>query len=284
MIGITGANGQLGLATIQFLLNNKTTPQSIVAIVRDQEKIKALAKQGVLVCKADYNDYDSLVSAFRGVKKLLQISTTSIGEEGIRQERNVVKAAIENHIDHIIYTSSVQPKEKANFLATLQSIETENAIKNSGINYTLFRNSLYMESIPGLIGNALNDGIINYPAQQGKVSFVSRTDIAEALSIVLTTDGHLNKAYEITGLKVYDFSEIATILGQIKGRAFQYNSVSIDAYKNELRSFQLPEPVIELLVSMAMGIRSGEFSYVDDTLQTILNRSPKTLDNYLESL
>ncbi|MHA7129302.1 SDR family oxidoreductase [Algoriphagus namhaensis] len=284
MIGITEANGQLGLATIQFLLNSKTTPQSIVAKVRDPEKIKALAKQGVMVRKADYNDYDSLVSAFKGVKKLLQISTTSIGEEGIRQERNVVKAAIENRIDHIIYTSSIQPKENAYFLATLQSIETENAIKNSGINYTLFRNSLYMESIPGLIGNALNDGIINYPAQQGKVSFVSRTDIAEALSIVLTTDGHLNKAYEITGSKVYDFSEIATILGQIKGRAFQYNSVSIDAYKNELRSFQLPEPVIELLVSMAMGIRSGEFSYIDDTLRTLLKRPPRTLTDYLESL
>jgi NAD(P)H dehydrogenase (quinone) len=283
MIGITGASGQLGLTTIQFLLN-KAAPENIVAIVRDPEKIEDLAKRGVMVRKADYNDYDSLVPAFKGVKKLLQISTTSIGEEGIRQEQNVVKAAMENSIDQIVYTSSVHPKENAHFLATVQSIETENAIRISGINYTIFRNSLYMESIPGLIGNALNDGVINYPAQRRKVSFVSRADIAEALSIVLTSDGHLNKSYEITGSKVYDFSDIVTILSQTKRRAFQYNSVSINAYKKELFSFQLPEPVIELLVSMALGIQNGEFSYVDDALKTILKRPPITLKNYLESL
>lgn len=262
----------------------KITPENIVAIVRDPEKVKALAQFGVVMRKADYNDCHSLITAFQGVKRVLQISTTSIGEDGVRQELNVVNAAIENRIDQIIYTSTVQPKKNAHFLAVHQSIKTENAVKASAINYTFFRNSLYMESIPGLIGNALSDGRINYPAQNGKVSFVSRTDIAEALSIVLSGHGHLNKAYEITGSAAHEFADIATILSKKRGRPFEYNSISLGAYADDLRSFQLPEPAIELLTSMAAGIQNGEFSYVDHALTSILNRPPRTLENYLESL
>lgn len=46
MIGITGASGNLGKATIQFLLQ-KVPPIDIVAIVRNPEKVNEFKERGV---------------------------------------------------------------------------------------------------------------------------------------------------------------------------------------------------------------------------------------------
>ena len=282
MIAITGASGNLGQSTIKFLLK-KIEPSKIVAIVRNPKKLNDLKDTGIETRKADYDDFESLKTALKGIKRLLQISTTSVGQEAIKQESYVVQAAIENQINHIIYTSSLQPKSTALFQATYQALETEEAIKNSGIAYTFFRNSLYMEAIPQLFGNALKDGKINYPGGKGQISFVSREDIAEALSIVLTEEGHANQVYEITGKKSYTFLELTNVLTETKGRSFEYESISLDTYSAKLAGYHLPEAVIDLLVSMAMGIQENEFAYFDDTLQRILGREPLSLKRYLES-
>ncbi|MEM9857423.1 MAG: SDR family oxidoreductase [Bacteroidota bacterium] len=282
MIAITGASGNLGQSTIKFLLK-KIEPSKIVAIVRDPKKLNDLMDTGIETRKADYDDFESLKAALKGVGKLLQISTTSVGQEAIKQESNVVQAAIENQINHIIYTSSLQPKSTALFQATYQALETEDAIKNSGMAYTFFRNSLYMEAIPQLFGNALKDGRINYPGGKGEISFVSREDIAEALSIVLTEEGHANQVYEITGQRSYTFMDLTSVLTETKGRSFKYESISLDTYHAKLAGYHLPEVVIDLLVSMARGIQENEFAYFDDTLQRILGRDPLSLKRYLES-
>lgn len=55
MIAITGAKGNIGKATIQFLLQ-KVAPSNIVAIVRNPETVNDLKEQGVAIRRADYNE------------------------------------------------------------------------------------------------------------------------------------------------------------------------------------------------------------------------------------
>src|SRR5688572_28121357 len=99
MIAITGANGNLGKATIGFLLK-KTKPEQIVAIVRDPKKMEDLKNSGIQIRMADYDDLESLNEALKGVDKLLQISAISIGEQGVKEEANVVKAAKQQGVQH----------------------------------------------------------------------------------------------------------------------------------------------------------------------------------------
>jgi NAD(P)H dehydrogenase (quinone) len=283
MIAITGANGKLGTAVIHHLLQH-LPPQQIVAIVRDPVKVQHLSHTGIQVRKAGYDDKPSLQTALQGADQLLQISTTSIGQQGIEQEQNVVLAAKEQGVKHIIYTSSVAPQCNAFFLPTQQALETEQAIVASGIPYTFFRNSLYMETIPELIGNALQEGAIYYPAGNGKVSFVSRQDIAAALAKVICSAGHDNKIYEITGAAAYAFYDIAAMLPALKEAPVQYVDTPPDTYRDALTSFHLQEEIVNLLLSMAAGIRAGEFSLTTGTLELLLRRKPISLMDYLKSI
>lgn len=284
MIAITGANGNLGKATIKILLQ-KVAPTNIIAIVRNPETVNDFKEQGVIIRQADYNNYDTLKQVFKGVETVLQISTIGVDiETAKQQEKNVVGAMAENNVKHIVYTSMVQARPNTIFQGTETQYHTEELIKKTKIPYTFFRNSMYMEAIPELIGYAFQTGEIRYPSGNGKVSFVSRTDIAEAIVNVLTERTHQSQTYEITGNTAYSFAELAQLINAEKKMNIQHIDIVGTDFKEELISYQIPVEVADLLVSMANGIKTGEFSYIDNTLEKLLGRKPLVLNEFIKGL
>ncbi len=284
MIAITGANGNLGKATIQFLLQ-KVAPSNIVAIVRNPETINDLKEQGITVRQADYNDYHTLKQVFKDVETVLQISTVGVHiETAKQQEKNVVDAMAQNNVKHIVYTSMIQARPNSIFQGTETQYHTEELIKKTKIPYTFFRNSMYMEAIPELIGYAFQTGEIRYPSGSGKVSFVARTDIAEAIANVLTENLHDNQTYEITGNTAYSFTELAQLINAEKKMNIQHIDIIDTNFKEKLIGHQIPVEVADLLVSMVNGVKAGEFSYVDNTLEKLLGRKPLTLNEFIKGL
>lgn len=282
MIAITGASGHLGKATIGFLIN-KIDPANIIAVVRDPEKMKDFP--GIQVRVADYDDAASLRDALSGVKTLLQISSASYGDHATQQEKNVVDAASGAGVQHIVYTSTVNPGSQPIFFGSQTNQHTENAIRASGITYTFFRNSMYMETIPQFIGSAMEDGQIFYPAGEGKVSFVARTDIAEALANVLAAgEKHANAAYDITGTGAYSFSDIATLLASEKGLPASYTDIPASAFRDELVKLEMPPIAVDFYISMADSVKAGEFAHVDGALERLLQRKRVVLKDYVRSL
>ncbi|MCE7044427.1 SDR family oxidoreductase [Dyadobacter sp. CY312] len=284
MIAITGANGNLGKATIAFLLQ-KIEPEDIVAIVRNPETVREFKQKGIIVRQADYNDSATLKGAFRGVETVLQISTIGVDTETSKQqEANVVKAMAENNVKHIVYTSMVKAHANTIFQGTQTQYQTEELIAKTNIPYTIFRNSMYMEAIPEFMGNALQTGEIRYPSGNGKVSFVSRNNIAEALANVLAEPTSLSETYEITGSRAYTFAELAQLINAEKKMNVQHIDISDTIFREELIAHQLPVQVADLLVSMAHAIKAGEFSYTDSTLEKLLGRAPLSLSEYVRGL
>jgi NAD(P)H dehydrogenase (quinone) len=283
MIAITGANGNLGKATISFLLK-KTDPSGIVAVVRDAAKMQDYAGSGIQVRVADYNDAASLRNAFQGIDKVLQISTAGYGEQAKREESSVVQAASDQGVQHIVYTSTLHPGENAHFLAARTCMNTENAIKAAGMQYTIFRNSMYFETIPLFIGGAMENGQVYYPGGNGTVSFAYRPDIAEALSNVLASGEHKNAVYNITGSGSYGFGDIAGLLRTEKGMDASYTDIPNEAYREELVKYEIPAAEIDFYESMAVSIKAGEFSHVDDTLEKLLQRKRFSIQEYIKSI
>lgn len=283
MIGITGANGQLGRATIDYLLN-MISPSQLVAVVRNPSSTEGLWNNLVQVRQAAYEEPVRLEAAFRGVHTLLQISTTSIGEEGARQELNVVEAAKRAGVQHIYYTSSLQADTEADFTCSRQAAATEAAIMRSGMQYTILRNGLYMELILQLAGEVFEGGDICYPAKYARVSFVRRNDIAEALAKLIIKGDQRNRVYEITGSAAWSFYDVCEMLRQEKKLCCRYISIPEEEYKDVLGSLPIEADLAELLSSMACGISAGEFSFISNDLEKILGRPPMQLRSFIKAL
>lgn len=280
MIAITGASGHLGKATLDYLVT-QTNPDALVAIVRDPAKVADLTAKGVQVRQADYADSQSLLEGLAGVDKLLLISSSALGAERVSQHANVIQAAKQAGVAHLFYTSAPNPSPKALFTPAIDHFETEKLIKESGLTYTIFRNNLYLDILPMVIGNATQSGQLFYPAGEGKVSFALRADMAEGIANALSSNGHENKIYDIGASTAWSFRDIAAALSQ-SGKAVAYVDMPIPAYAAELQK-HLPSEAVSVYVGMAEGLQQNAFNQPDPTLENLLQRQPVSLEAYLKN-
>ncbi len=286
MILVTGATGQLGKHVIHFLLQQGVSPDAIAALVRDEAKAGGLKEKGIQLRSGNYNNYDSLVNAFTGVERLLLISGNDIGNRSA-QHANAVKAAKAAGVKHILYTSFERKNETASspiaFVAQ-SHIDTENAIRASGIPFTIFRNTLYMDFVPVFLGDKVLETGVYWPAGDAKAAVATREDMAEAIANVLTTEGHEGKEYVIANTESVSFGEIASIIGKAAGKEITYTSPSQDEYKAALTNACVPADYVGLFAGFAEAIKQGEFATTHTDLETLLGRKPVTAAAYLQQV
>jgi NAD(P)H dehydrogenase (quinone) len=283
VIAVTGASGKLGGATIRFLLERKVAPHSIAAVMRDPAKVADLAARGVQVRRGDYTDSRSLEDAFRGIDKLLFISTSVVGEERMLHHRNVVNAARAAGVGHVVYTSVIKPAPDAKFAAAPGHFHTEALIRESGLRYTFFRNNLYADLVPFMFGEAVQSGTLAHNGGDGRIGFVAREDIAQALAAVLAEGEHVNREYPITAVKPYSLNDVAAALSRVSGKNVSYTPVSSDDFRKALAARGVPPPIVAMSVGLGEAIRAGEFDAGSTQLERLLGRAPTTLGSFLRT-
>lgn len=286
MILISGATGHLGKATIDFLLQ-KGLASKLAVLVRDAAKATEFKSNGIDIRVGDYNDYASLVNAFKGVDKLYFISGSDIANR-LQQHSNVVRAAKESGVKHVVYTSFQRKNETETSPIALVAnahLQTEKLLKESGLTYTILKHSLYTDMLPVFIGDkVLETGTIFQPAGNGKVSFATRADMAEAGAIILTTTGHENKVYEIAGAASYSYEDIAAIISDLTGKKIAYISPTSEEFQQTLTKAGVPADYIGLFASFSEAIRQGEFDFPDSTLEKFLGRKPVSPKEFLKEV
>jgi len=281
---VTGATGHFGKAAIASLLKKGVPGTDIAALVRDANKATALQETGIDIRTGDYEDYASLVKAFTGIDKLLLVSSNDLNNRST-QQANAVKAAREAGVKYILYTSFVRKDESAAspiaFVAQ-SHITTEKLIRDSGINYTIFRNNLYLDFVPMFIGEKVLETGVYWPAGNTPGAYVLRDEMAEAAAHVLAGSGHENKEYNISNTSAWNFQQVADTISQASGKQIGYTSPSQTEYKAVLTQAGVPDHYVALFAGFAEAIRLGEFdSATNSDLEKLLGRKPTSLVDYL---
>lgn len=283
---VTGATGQLGKEVVNALL--KQTPAGAISVlVRDAAKAADLKAKGVDIRVGSYDDEASLVNAFKGIDSLYFVSGSDIANRS-RQHENVVKAAKEAQVKHVVYTSFQRRNETASSPVAAVSaghLVAEEALKKSGLAYTILKHGLYMDMLPVFLGEKiLESGQIYQPAGDGKTAYTLRKDLAEAGAAILTTEGHENKTYEAYAGTTYSYPEIAKIIGNISGREISYVSPTAEEYINTLTGAGVPMEYAGMFAGFGEAIRQGEFADTSNFIETILGRKPVTAEEYLKEI
>lgn len=281
-IAVTGASGKLGGATIEFLLERKVTPGNIIAVVRDPTRVVALAERGVEIRRGDYTDPQSLENAFREIDRLAFVSTSALGEERMLHHGNVVRAARAANVGHIFYTSVIKPAAVARFAASPGHFQTEALIRDTGIPYTFFRNNLYLDLVPFMFGDAVTTGNLVHNAGDGRIGFVARRDIAEALAAALAAGDHRKRSYAITAITPYGLGDVARALGKANGKTIVYTPLASDDFRRRLQATPMPPPIIDMSIALGDAIRAGEFDAGSSDLEKLLGRTPASLESFLK--
>lgn len=275
----------MGRATLQFLMAKKPT-ETVAALVRDKAKAADLAALGVELREGDYGDYPSLLKAFGGVDKLLFVSANDIPNRHV-QQANVVNAAREAGVKHVIYTSfhykTDDGSSPINFIADTH-IETERQLKRSGLTYTILKNPVYMDMLPIFLGeNVVSQGIY-FPGGEGKASYTLRTDLAEATATLLLQAGHENKEYNFSGPESYTLHDVAKGIGEATGENVGYINPPHGEYVDTLQKAGAPAEAIGMFAGFGLATQQGELDFPGTTLEQILGRKVTPLKTYLGSV
>jgi NAD(P)H dehydrogenase (quinone) len=282
---VTGANGHYGKGVLKSLLQNGLEITNIYAMVRDITKASELQALGIQVVFGDYEDYDSLLKAFSGIDKLLFVSGSDVRNR-TQQHKQVVKAAKNAGVKHILYTSQQHKSDHRDspiYFMIKSHLATETAIMNSGMNFTILRNALYMDMLPDFLGdNVVEDGIF-LPAGQGKIAFTLRSEMAETAAMILRTHGHTNKVYDISGSST-SFTEIAQKISEIKGHNITYLSPDPKVYINAAVTKGVPRMLIKMLSGFAQAALIGELDIESPHMEIILGRKPSPVTDFLQQI
>jgi NAD(P)H dehydrogenase (quinone) len=285
---VTGASGHLGKAVTESLLT-KTTAANISVLVRDAGKAEAFKAQGVDVRVGDYGDLGSLLAAFKGIDKVYMVSGNDIANR-IQQQDNVVLAAKQAGVKHVVYTSYQRKNETETspiaFIAK-GHLNTEHKLKEPGLNYTILEHDIYADMIPIFAGeHLLENKTIYLPAGDGKTAYALRTDFAEAGANILLDDTgkYINQSIELGGSEALNWEQIADIISDITGEQIAYVSPPDDEFKATLTKAGVPVEYIGLFTGFSNAAKQGEFENVTANLETILGRKPVTVAAYLQTV
>ncbi|MEV8389393.1 MULTISPECIES: SDR family oxidoreductase [unclassified Streptomyces] len=254
-IVVTGATGNLGRLVVAALLADGVPADGIAIVVRNEEKAADLVARGVELRVADYSRPETLADAFRAGDRVLLISGSEVGRR-VPQHTAVIDAARAADVAQLAYTGILGGPDADLRLADEHKV-TERLILESGLPYTFLRNGWYTEVHTGNLAPVLEHDAVVAAAGEGRIASASRADYAAAAAAVLTGEGHLNKAYELSGDTAWSLSEYAAELSRQTGRTIAYNNVPAETLLGILTGAGLPESMAALLVDVDQGIERG---------------------------
>ena len=169
-LAVTGSTGAVG-GQVASILAASGVPQRLLA--RTVAKVPSL-DDGVAVPFAGYRDHDSSLAALRGVSTLLMVSAAESADR-LDEHKAFVDAAAEAGVRHVVYTSFCAAAPDCTFTLGRDHYATEQHIRASGMDWTFLRDNFYLDFLPHMVGE---DDVIRGPAGQGRLSAVSRSDVA----------------------------------------------------------------------------------------------------------
>ena len=284
---VTGAAGQLGRSVIRYLLDtHKVPPAKIIATTRNPESVADLAARGVVVRAADFNDATSLENAFKGADRVLIISTSDLDLKTgrrLKQHEAAVAAAKKAGVSHLLYTSMPNPEPVSPVLFAGDHYGTEQAIKASGIAYTIFRNGWYQENLFMALPHAIASGKWFSSAADGRVAHGTRDDMAAAIAAGLASGSSESHIYTLTGPQAYTTNEIAALVSEVTGKPLEVIQLPDEALTEGVKAAGVPEDFARIIVSFDVNTRAGRIGEVTDAVEKLSGRKPRTLKQFLEA-
>ncbi|MEE2032494.1 KR domain-containing protein, partial [Rhodococcus sp. CC-R104] len=149
---------------------------------------------------------------------------------------------------------------------------TENLLAESGIAHTLLRNGWYWENYESAVDTAKATGALFGSAGTGRIAGASRKDFAEAAAVVLSTEGHAGKTYELGGGEHLTYPDIAEILSAVVGAPVAYKDLPQDEYVKVLEGAGVPAQFAQILADSDAGIAAGALDTDRDDLRRLIGR------------
>ncbi|GAA2072589.1 SDR family oxidoreductase [Aeromicrobium halocynthiae] len=262
-IAVTGATGTIGRLTTEGLVRAGHRPRLLAP------RPERLAPTDLPTAVCSYADAEGTRAALEGVDVVLFVSGREDADR-LDQHRTFAAAAADAGVRHVVYTSFVGASADSTFTLGRDHAATEEAIRETGVAWTMLRDNFYAEVFP-LFADA--EGVIRGPAGDGRVAAVSQRDVAAVAAHVLADPApHAGATYDLTGPRALDLTEIAAVLSETTGRPHRYEQETVEEARASRASYGAPDWQVDAWVSTYTAIATGELAEVSGDVERLLGR------------
>lgn len=286
MIFVSGANGQLAKAVITSVLAAGRGGSLIVG-TRDVNSpfARELANKSVDVRHADFRDPDMMRRALQGVKKALFIPTYDTNDVRLQQNLNALGAARAAGVRHVVYPSFLNAESQRVEHSRLVHYPTEQAIRASGLDFTILRHALYADILVGDLQATLATGVLLRSLGTARCAYVARADLGVSAAQVLMRDESSDRVYSETMERTYSGDEIASEISSVFGKPVRYQPIaSADWPRFMTEKWGVPAELANSTIGTMQAIEAGEFDIVSPDYREITGRPARSLREFLESV
>lgn len=280
-IAVMGASGQLGQKTLRAILARGHEAGRLIAAVRTPAKMSHWLEQGVQVRCANYDEPGSLRSAFAGVDRLLLIPSMAPTKARIAQYDHALGAADEAGVGHLFHLGIECILLECPYLLTPFYLYAASSIRLSGLNWTMFRSSMYADSVADWIPTILAMGTIPYPTGAGRCAYVSCDDIARTIATVMTTEDHDHQVYHLTGTVSLSTEELCEIVSRVAEQPVEFTDATDETFIEACQRQNVPAHFVDALLSLYHAIRDGFFTLPSDDIERLTGEPAESFESFL---
>ncbi len=266
MIVVLGGTGNIGRPLVAEL----TSRGADFKVVSRNAAAARETLGDVAVVEADLSQPDSLAAAFEGASKLFLHSGLSPNLNA--EQIAAIDAAKAAGIGHIVKISGNENGMRPDVPApTLRMhYETEEALKASGVAYTLIRPNYFMQNLLAMAPMIADQGKMIAPISgEVEVSMIDCRDIAAVAAMALTESGHEGQIYALHGDPV-SYPQVAAILSETLGKEIPHIQPPKEAAIQAMKDRGMPEFVVDHMGRMIDGLNSGMMTGDPSTLHGLL--------------
>lgn len=258
-VAVTAASGNLGSAIIKQLVS-EIGKENVIGIARTPEKARHL---GVQIKKGDYNNKSDFDEALKGVDLVLIVSGMDHPEKRIDQHRNIIDAAKDAGVRKLVYTSIIGKYGSSSFDAIVNSNrQTEKDIMDSGLQWAIGRNGLYIEPDLEYIEQYKKMGKIANCAGDGMCSYTTRNELAFAYTNLILNDDLNYRIYNLAGEAITQ-QQLTDYLNLTFNTNLSYEEMDPEEYLVYQKGLN-GEFLGTVIAGIYSKIRDGEFDIKSD--------------------
>jgi len=277
-IAVTTASGALGSEIIKALVK-EVGNKNIIGIARSPEKATHL---GIEIRKGDYNNKEDFDKALKGTDVVLLVSGMDHPDKRIGQHRNIINAAKENGVKKIVYTSIIGKDGDSTFDPIVKSNrQTEKDIQESGLDWLIGRNGLYIEPDVEYIEKYKEFGKIANCAADGLCSYTSRSELAFAYTKMILHEDRNGNIYNLVGDAISQI-QLTNYLNLAFGTDLFYETMEVEDYL-EFQQKVNGEFLGTVIAGIYSKIRNGEFN-VESDFEAAAGRKHICWDIFFENI
>jgi uncharacterized protein YbjT (DUF2867 family) len=116
---------------------------------------------------------------------------------------------------------------------------------------------------------------------EGRVSHIDIRDVAAVAVKALTEDGHVGKAYSLTGPEALRNTEIARVLSEAIGRKIAYINLPPAQLREALLAAGVPAWNADAVLDLQRLYREGKAATVTENVEKTLGRKPTSFAQFV---